>query len=77
MGPRNRVRWGSRSAHGKEKFWWIGASIVKYRDFLPSDVQKRLNQSIAVCDVDSSGLKDAQVQSYSPSDANLPDDTLP
>jgi len=31
----------------------------------------------AICVVDSSGPKDAQVQSYLPGGANLPDDTLP
>ena len=28
---------------GKEQFWLIEAPIVKFSDFLPSAVQKRLN----------------------------------
>jgi len=32
--------------HGKGQFWWIGAPIVKYRQFLPYAEQKRLNRSI-------------------------------
>jgi len=70
---------GSRSYRGKEQFWWIGAPIVKHRDFLPWAVQKRLNQRFAVWVVDSSRRNDAQVQLYSPDGANVPswEDTLP
>jgi len=32
MGPRNHVRWGSRSPHGKGKLWEKGAPIIKCRN---------------------------------------------
>jgi len=37
---------GVQIPHEKGQFWGKVASIVKYRDFLPWDVQKRLNRSI-------------------------------
>jgi len=41
------IRRGSRSPpHEKGQFWGKGLSIVKYRDFPPWAVQKRLNRSI-------------------------------
>jgi len=45
----NRVRLGSKSPYGKGQFLGKGAPIVKYRDFLPWGVQKRMNGSILVC----------------------------
>jgi len=56
----------------------MGAPIVNYMHFLTSAVQTRLNR-FAVCVVDSSGPKDAQIQSYSPGGANVPswEETLP
>ena len=49
-----------------------GSPIVKYSDFLSRAVRKRLNRSICVWVVDWGGPKEAQVQSYSPGDANVP-----
>ena len=47
--------------------------IVKYRDFLPSAVQNNgRTDRFAVWVVDSGGLKEAQVQSYSPGGTNVP-----
>jgi len=46
MGPRNHVLYGVHIPHGKGQFWGKGAPIVKYRDFMPWAVQKRLNQLI-------------------------------
>ena len=46
MGPRNHVLDGVHIPHWKGQFWRKGAPIVKYRDFLPWAVQKRLNRSI-------------------------------
>jgi len=46
MGPSNHVLDGGPDPHGKGQFWWIGAPIVKHRDFLPWTVQKRLKRSI-------------------------------
>ena len=81
VGSRNHVLHGSRSPHGKGQLRWIGAPIVKYRQFLPWAVQKRLKltDQFAVWAVDSSLPKDAQVQSYSPGGTNVQswDDTLP
>jgi len=37
---------GSQSPNEKRHFWGKGSFIVKYRDFLPWAVQKRLNRSI-------------------------------
>jgi len=54
---------------GRGNFEGNGRIIVNYRDTLRSSVKKRLNRSI--CHL-SSGPKDAQVQSYSPSGANVP-----
>jgi len=73
MGRKHHViHGGSRSSMGKGQFWRIGAPIVKYRHFLSQAVQKRLNiYPFAVSIVDSSGPKDAQVQSYSPCGANV------
>ena len=46
-GPKaSRVTWEFQIPHGKGQFWCIGAPIVKYRHFLPYDVQKRLSLSI-------------------------------
>jgi len=44
MGPKNRVRWGSRSPTGRAILRGKGLSIVKYRDAL-SFVQKQLSRS--------------------------------
>jgi len=41
---------GVHIAHGKGQFWGKRAPIVKYRDFLPWAVQKRLNWSISHLD---------------------------
>jgi len=46
MGPRNHVLDGGPDPHGNGQFWWKGALIVKYRDFVPQAVQKQLNRSI-------------------------------
>ena len=48
------------------------------RTVLQTVAQKRLNRSICRLVVDSSGLKDARVESYSPGGANMPyrEDTL-
>ena len=65
---------GSRSPREGAPLW-KASPIVKYRDFLPSAVQKRLNRSICRfgCGlVDSGGPKEAQVQSYSPGGVNVP-----
>jgi len=43
MGPRNHVLDAGTDPEGKEQFWLIEAPIVKFSDFLPSAVQKRLN----------------------------------
>jgi len=45
IGPRNHVLDGVQIPHRKGWFCWKGALIVKYRDFLPWAVQKRLNRS--------------------------------
>jgi len=78
-GPKASCYMGSRSppTHLKRQFWWIGAPIVNYTHFLSLAVQKRLNRSIWL--LDSSGPKDAQIQSYSPNGANVPswEDMLP
>jgi len=37
---------GVQIPHGNGQFWWIRATIVKYKQFRPGDVQKRLNRSI-------------------------------
>jgi len=42
---KSRIRWGP-DPHKKGQFWGKGSPIVKYRDFLPWAVQKRLNRSI-------------------------------
>jgi len=67
--------------HGKGQFWWIGG-IVKYSHFLPCLCKNGRTDDtdpLAVWVVDSSGLKDAQVKSYSSGGANVPPwkDTLP
>ena len=37
---------GVQMTHLKGQFWWIGAPIVNYTQYLPLTVQKRLNRSI-------------------------------
>jgi len=82
------VRWGSKSPW-KGQFWGKGAPIVKYRDFLPWAVQKRLNWLNSSLDCGLRWAKGstssivvarwrqcAQFQSYSPGGTNVPDDTL-
>ena len=54
---------GSRSLNGKGQFWGKGMPTVKYRDFLPWDVQKRLNRSI--CCLGLGRPKETHVQSCS------------
>jgi len=49
-----------------------GRSFVKYRDTLRSSVQKQLNRSICSFGCGLGGLKEVQVQSYSPGGANVP-----
>jgi len=44
IGPKNRVRWGSRSPIGRAILRGKGLSVVKYREAL-SFVQKPLNRS--------------------------------
>ena len=46
MGPKNHVLNGSSDRHGKGQFLGKASPTVKYRDFLPCAVQKRLNRSI-------------------------------
>jgi len=62
------VAWEVQILHGKGQFWWIRVPIVNYR-----------HDPFAVSAVDSSGPKDARVQSYSAGGANVPlrKDTLP
>ena len=78
MGPRHRVLHGVEIPHLKGQFWWI-VPIVNHRHFLPLAVQKRLNRSICCLGCGLEWPKDAQIQSYSPGDANVPswEDTLP
>jgi len=66
MGRRNRVLDEVQIPQWKGQFWRIETPIIKYRDFLPSA------DRFAVWVVDSSGPKDAQVQSYSPGGASVP-----
>ena len=65
--------------HGKGQFWWIGAPIVKYRIGTIPVMPNNWTDPFAISVVDSSGPKDAQVQSYSPGGVNVPlrKDTLP
>jgi len=68
MGPRNHVLDGGPDSPWEGAILGIGASIVKYRDFLSRAVQKRLTRSIfRLC----RGLQWAE------GGVNLPDDTLP
>jgi len=70
----------STGQHGKGQFWVRNRqTIVKYRDTPQSSVQARLNGSIWHFRCGLEWAKDAQVQSYSPSGANVPscENTLP
>jgi len=62
---------GVQIPHLKGEFWWIGAPIVNCKN--------GLTDRFAVWVVDSSELKDAHIQCYSPGGANVPslEDTLP
>jgi len=89
MGPGNRVLDGVQIPHEKVQFWGKGSPIVKYRDFLPWAVQKRLNRLICYlgCELgwaegSTSSIvfarwwrQYAQFQSYSPGGANVPNNT--
>jgi len=66
---------GVQIPHGKGQFLGKGAPIVKYRDFLPWAVQKRLNRSICRfgCGLGwAEGSTTVQVQLYSPVGASVP-----
>ena len=66
----------SRYPMGRGNFHKKGRPIEKYRNTLQSSVQTRLNRSR--CHLGCGlGWDEAEVQSYSPGGANLPDDTLP
>jgi len=63
--------------HGKGQFWEKGVPIVKYRDFLSCCAKSGLTDRLVVLVVDLGGLKEAQVQSYSPGGANVPSWDVP
>ena len=62
---RRNMLHGVQIPHKKEQLWWIGAPIVKYRHFCRKLCKNGWTDRFAVWVVDSSGPKEAQVQSYS------------
>jgi len=89
-GPRNHELHGLQIPHDKGQFWGKGPLIVKYRDFLPWAVRKRLDRLICHlgcglgwAELSTSSIifatwcQCAQFQSYSQGGTSVPDDSVP